>query len=37
MVALIDAHRRFEQAQKGVLTIDDINAKVIDKIGNNNR
>ncbi len=35
MVALIDAHRRFEQAQKGVLTIDDINSKVIEKIGNN--
>jgi len=37
MVQLIDAHRRFEQSQKAVTTIDDINAKVIDKIGNNTR
>lgn len=35
MVGLIDAHRRFEQAQKGVKTIDEMNAKLIDKIGNN--
>ena len=33
MVALIDAHRRFEQAQKAVMTIDEINGKVIEKIG----
>ena len=33
MVALIDAHRRFEQAQKGVMTIDEINSKVIERIG----
>ena len=33
MVALIDAHRRFEQAQKAVQGIDDINAKVIEKLG----
>eukprot|EP01156_Anaeramoeba_ignava_P010906 Anaeramoba_ignava/a481217_16.p2 GENE.a481217_16~~a481217_16.p2 ORF type:complete len:242 (+),score=6.71 a481217_16:1268-1993(+) len=35
MVALIDANRRFEQAQKAVNGIDEINQKVIDKIGNN--
>lgn len=33
MVALIDAHRRFEQAQKGVKSIDEINSKVIERIG----
>ncbi len=33
MVALIDAHRRFEQAQKAVTSIDTMNSKVIDKIG----
>jgi flagellar basal-body rod protein FlgG len=33
MVALIDAQRRFEQAQKGVQTIDEINAGLIEKIG----
>lgn len=35
MVGLIDAHRRFEQSQKAVKTIDELNGKVIDKIGNN--
>jgi len=35
MVALIDAHRRFEQAQKAVNTIDELNANLIEKIGNN--
>lgn len=35
MVALIDAHRRFDQAQKAVKTIDELNGKVIDKIGSN--
>jgi len=35
MVALIDSHRRFEQAQKAVMGIDEINSKVIDKIGDN--
>ena len=34
MVALIDSHRRLEQAQKAMTGIDDINQKVIDKIGN---
>ncbi|MEA1914295.1 MAG: flagellar hook-basal body protein [Campylobacterota bacterium] len=33
MVALIDAQRRFEQAQKGIQTIDDINRGLIEKIG----
>lgn len=33
MVSLIDAHRRFEQAQKAVMTIDEINSKVIERIG----
>ncbi len=37
MVALIDAHRRFEQSQKAVSSIDEINSKIIDKIGNNTR
>lgn len=37
MVQLIDAHRRFEQAQKAVTTIDEINGKLIEKIGNNTR
>ncbi len=37
MVELIDAHRRFEQSQKAISTIDEINTKVIDKIGNNTR
>ncbi len=37
MVALIDAHRRFDQAQKAVNTIDEMNSKIIDKIGNNTR
>lgn len=37
MVELIDAHRRFEQSQKAVSSIDEINSKVIDKIGNNTR
>lgn len=35
MVALIDAHRRFEQAQKAINTIDEMNGNLIDKIGNN--
>jgi len=37
MVELIDAHRRFDQAQKAVKTIDDLNASIIDKIGNNTK
>lgn len=37
MVALVDAHRRFQQAQKGLTSIDEINTKVIEKIGNNTR
>ncbi|RXJ95606.1 flagellar biosynthesis protein FlgG [Malaciobacter molluscorum] len=35
MVSLIDAQRRFQQTQKGITTIDELNSKVIDKIGNN--
>jgi len=34
MVSLIDSHRRFEQAQKAMTGIDELNQKVIDKIGN---
>jgi len=37
MVALIDAHKRFEQSQKAISTIDEINSKVIDKIGSDTR
>lgn len=33
MVALIDAHRRFEQAQKAVNTIDTLNQSLIEKVG----
>lgn len=33
MVALIDAHRRFEQAQKAVSSIDTMNRNVIEKVG----
>jgi len=35
MVGLIEAQRKFEQAQKAVKAIDEVNAKVIDSIGNN--
>lgn len=35
MVALIEAQRKFEQDQKAINGIDDLNAKVIDSIGNN--
>lgn len=34
MVELIDAHRRFDQSQKAIKTIDDLNAGLIEKIGN---
>lgn len=37
MVNLIDAHRGFERAQKGITSIDEINAKLIDKIGSNTK
>lgn len=37
MVELIDAHRRFDQSQKAVSSIDELNGKLIDKIGNNTR
>ena len=37
MVELLDAHRRFEQAQKAVKTIDDLNASLIEKIGSNTK
>ena len=37
MVGLIDAHRRFDQAQKAVKTIDELNGKLIEKIGNNTK
>ncbi len=35
MVTLIEAQRKFEQAQKAMNGIDEINQKVIDGIGNN--
>ncbi len=35
MVSLIDSHRRFDQAQKAMTGIDEINQKVIDKLGSN--
>lgn len=34
MVSLIEAQRKFEQSQKAITGIDDINKKVIDSIGN---
>lgn len=37
MVELIDSHRRFEQAQKAVKAIDDLNGSLIDKIGSNTK
>lgn len=37
MVELIDAHRRFDQSQKAIKTIDELNAGLIDKIGGNTR
>jgi flagellar basal-body rod protein FlgG len=37
MVELIDAQRRFEQSQKAIKTIDEMNSKLIDKIGSNTR
>lgn len=37
MVELIDAHRRFDQSQKAVSSIDELNGKLIEKIGNNTR
>jgi len=33
MVSLIDAQRRFEQSQKAITSIDELNGKLIDKIG----
>lgn len=37
MVNLIDAQRRFEQSQKAIKTIDELNASLIEKIGSNTR
>ncbi len=34
MMSLIEAQRRFEQAQKAMTGIDDLNKKVIDSVGN---
>lgn len=34
MVALIDAHRRFEQSQKAVQSLSEMSSKLIEKIGN---
>jgi len=36
MVSLIDAHRSFEQSQKAIKTIDEMNGNLIEKIGNSN-
>lgn len=35
MVALIDAHRRFEQAQKAIYSLSDMSTALIDKIASN--
>jgi len=37
MVELIDAHRRFEQSQKAIKSIDEVNAGLIEKIGSNTK
>ena len=37
MVELIDAQRRFEQSQKAIKTIDELNSSLIDKIGSNTK
>ncbi|XPV69257.1 MAG: flagellar hook-basal body protein [Halarcobacter sp.] len=37
MVNLIDAHRGLERAQKGITSIGEINAKLIEKIGSNTK
>ncbi len=37
MVELIDAHRRFDQAQRAVKTIDELNGSLIEKIGSNTK
>lgn len=37
MVELIDANRSFEQAQKAVKSIDELNASLIEKIGSNTK
>jgi flagellar basal-body rod protein FlgF len=37
MVELIDAQRRFEQSQKAIKTIDELNSNLIDKIGSNTK
>ena len=37
MVELIDAHRRFDQSQRAVKSIDELNAGLIEKIGSNTK
>lgn len=37
MVGLIEAHRSFDQAQRAVKTIDELNGNLIEKIGNNTK
>lgn len=37
MVELIDAHRRFDQSQKAIKSIDELNASLIEKIGSNTK
>lgn len=37
MVELIDAHRRFDQSQKAIKSIDELNAGLIEKIGSNTK
>ena len=36
-VELIDAHRRFDQSQKAISSIDSLNASLIEKIGSNTK
>ena len=37
MVDLIDAHRRFDQSQRAIKSIDELNAGLIEKIGSNTK
>ena len=37
MVELIDAHRRFDQSQRAIKSIDELNAGLIEKIGSNTK
>lgn len=37
MVELIDAHRRLDQSQRAIRTIDELNSKLIDQVGGNTK